>query len=74
MAQHAPFTKEQIKSANQVNLIEFAKSHGYVLDNGGRRAYHAKQAAVYISLRIAIVFCLDNDANATYSNGSPAPN
>lgn len=21
-----------------------------------------------------IVFCLDNDANATYSNGSPAPN
>lgn len=38
------FTKEQISSANQVNLIEFAKSQGYVLENGGRRAYHAKQS------------------------------
>lgn len=44
LAQYVPFTKEQIRSANQVNLIEFAKSHGYVLENGGRRAYHAKQS------------------------------
>ncbi|MFF2484747.1 hypothetical protein [Paenibacillus sp. NPDC058071] len=41
---HTLFSKEQIRSANQVNLIEFAKSHGYVLENGGRRAYHAKQS------------------------------
>lgn len=41
---YALFSKEQIKSANQVNLIEFAKSHGYVLENGGRRAYHVKQS------------------------------
>ncbi|MNW41215.1 hypothetical protein D3C74_183470 [compost metagenome] len=38
------FTKEQIKLANQVNLIEFAKSQGYALEKGGRRAYHAKQS------------------------------
>lgn len=44
MTQHILFTKEQIRSANQVNLIEFAKSQGYVLENGGRRAYHAKQS------------------------------
>lgn len=44
MTQYSLFTKEQIKSANQVNLIEFAKSQGYVLENGGRRAYHAKQS------------------------------
>lgn len=44
MTQHTLFTKEQIRSANQVNLIEFAKSQGYVLENGGRRAYHAKQS------------------------------
>ncbi|MNO15986.1 hypothetical protein D3C76_56580 [compost metagenome] len=44
MTQHTLFTKEQIRSANQVNLIEFAKSQGYLLENGGRRAYHAKQS------------------------------
>lgn len=44
MTQRALFTKEQIRSANQVNLIEFAKSQGYTLENGGRRAYHAKQS------------------------------
>lgn len=44
MTQHSLFTKEQIRSANQVNLIEFAKSQGYLLENGGRRAYHAKQS------------------------------
>lgn len=42
MTQHTLFTKEQIRLANQVNLIEFAKSHGYILENGGRRAYHAE--------------------------------
>lgn len=44
MAQNHLFTKEQIRSANLVNLIEFAKSKGYVLENGGRRAYHVKQS------------------------------
>lgn len=44
MTQHTLFTKEQIRSANQVNLIEFAKSQDYVLENGGNRAYHAKQS------------------------------
>lgn len=44
MTKHALFTKEQIKLANQVNLIGVAKSQGYILENGGRRAYHAKQS------------------------------
>lgn len=44
MTQRELFTKEQVRSANQVNLIKFAKSQGYTLENGGRRAYHAKQS------------------------------
>ncbi|WP_044482065.1 DUF3991 and toprim domain-containing protein [Paenibacillus antibioticophila] len=44
MAQNHLFTKEQIRTANLINLIEFAKSQGYVLENGGRRAYHAMQS------------------------------
>lgn len=39
-----PFSKEQISVANSVNLIDLAKSHGYILENGGRRAFHAKQS------------------------------
>lgn len=39
-----PFTKEQIYEANQVNLMELVKSCGYQLENGGRRALHAKQS------------------------------
>ncbi|MDF2923887.1 MAG: hypothetical protein K0R57_2801 [Paenibacillaceae bacterium] len=39
-----PFTKEQISEANQVNLMELVKSCGYQLENGGRRALHAKQS------------------------------
>lgn len=38
------FTSNQITQANNINLIEFAKSHGYILENGGRRALHAKQS------------------------------
>ncbi|MBA9087948.1 hypothetical protein FHR92_004441 [Fontibacillus solani] len=38
MTDHVQFTKEQIRSANQVDLIEFSKSHGYVIENGSRRA------------------------------------
>ncbi|WP_209443605.1 DUF3991 and TOPRIM domain-containing protein [Paenibacillus camerounensis] len=38
------FSKEQIELANRVNLIEFANSHGYILENGGHRALHAKQS------------------------------
>lgn len=44
MTKYTLFTNDQIRSANQVNLIEFAKSQGYTLENGGRRAYHAKQS------------------------------
>lgn len=44
MAQGLPFTKDQIAQANSIDLIEFAKSNGYVLENGGRRALHAKQS------------------------------
>lgn len=44
MVQHSFFSKEQIRLASMVNLIEFAKLQGYVLENGGRRAYHAKQS------------------------------
>lgn len=32
----------QISQANKITLIEFAKSHGYILENGGRCALHAK--------------------------------
>ncbi|MBU8711121.1 DUF3991 and toprim domain-containing protein [Brevibacillus parabrevis] len=38
------FTSLQIIQANSINLIEFAKSQGYILENGGRRALHAKQS------------------------------
>lgn len=44
MARGLPFTKDQIVQANSIDLIEFAKSHGYTLENGGRRALHAKQS------------------------------
>lgn len=37
-------SKSFISRANNVNLIEFAKSHGYILESGGRRALHAKQS------------------------------
>ncbi len=39
-----PFTKEQIKQANSVNLIDFAKQNGYTLESGGNKAYHAKNS------------------------------
>lgn len=44
MAKSLPFTKDQITQANSINLIEFAQSYGYILENGGRRALHAKQS------------------------------
>jgi hypothetical protein len=44
MGKPLPFTKDQIAEANQVNLIELARSQGYRLENGGRRALHAKQS------------------------------
>lgn len=44
MAKSLPFSKDQITQANNIDLIEFAKSHGYILENGGRRALHAKQS------------------------------
>lgn len=37
-------TKDEITHAHNINLIEFAKLHGYILENGGRRALHAKQS------------------------------
>lgn len=33
-----------ISQANNTNLIDFARSHGYILQNGGRRALHVKQS------------------------------
>lgn len=39
-----PFTKDQIKQANEVSLIELVKAHGYSLESGGRRALHARQS------------------------------
>lgn len=44
MKKGMPFSKEENSKANRVNLIEFAKSNGYILENRGRRAYHAKQS------------------------------
>ncbi|WP_019639715.1 hypothetical protein [Paenibacillus fonticola] len=37
-------SKGQIGLAKNVSLIELAKSHGFILENGGRRALHAKQS------------------------------
>ena len=36
-------TKDKIAQAHNINLIEFADSHGYKLENGSRRALHAKR-------------------------------
>ncbi|MFS0723677.1 DUF3991 domain-containing protein [Paenibacillus sp. 1P07SE] len=37
-------SKDKITIANNINLIDLAKYHGYILENGGRRALHAKQS------------------------------
>ena len=47
------FNKEDILKANSINLIEFAKSHGYSLENGGRRAFHAKQSGGLYFFRVS---------------------
>ncbi|MDN8588116.1 DUF3991 and TOPRIM domain-containing protein [Paenibacillus sp. 11B] len=38
------YSKVQLTQANNINLIDLAKFHGYILQNGGRRALHAKQS------------------------------
>lgn len=40
-------TKDQIAPANNINLIEFAKYHGYILENGSRRALLLSRLAVF---------------------------
>ena len=40
----APYTKEQIKEANSVNLIDYAAMNGYELENGGQKSLHAKKS------------------------------
>jgi len=44
MTKSYQFSKEQIREANQKDLISLARAQGYVLENGGRRAFHAKQS------------------------------
>ena len=44
MNKELPFAKEQIRLANQASLVELVQSYGYQLENGGRRAFHAKQS------------------------------
>ncbi|BFH65174.1 DUF3991 domain-containing protein [Paenibacillus azoreducens] len=44
MRNNLRFSHSQINQANNINLVEFVKSHGYILINGGRRALHAKQS------------------------------
>ncbi|WP_141499711.1 DUF3991 domain-containing protein [Paenibacillus luteus] len=34
----------QITQAKNINLIQFARSQGYILQSGGRRAFHAKHS------------------------------
>lgn len=46
-----PFSKSQIYQANNINLVEFAKTHGFLLENGGRRAFHAKQSGGHYFFR-----------------------
>lgn len=67
MAQGLPFTKDQIAQANSIDLIEFAKSNGYILENGGRRALHAKQSG-------GLYFFLDSNKYyhfSTATSGGP---
>lgn len=44
MINNFKLSKSQITSANNIDLIQFAKLNGYILENGGRRAFHAKQS------------------------------
>ncbi|RUT40365.1 hypothetical protein EJP82_25105 [Paenibacillus anaericanus] len=43
-AHNLPFNKEQILAENKVNLMGFDKTHGFILENGGSLANHAKQS------------------------------
>lgn len=63
MEKELPFSKEQIHKANSIHLIDFAKSHGYVLENGGRRALHAKQSG-------GLYFFRDNNKFYHFSTGN----
>lgn len=38
------FTDEEIKRANQVSLVELAQRQGFKLENGGKKALHAKNS------------------------------
>jgi len=40
----APYTKEQIKEANNTNLIDYAAMSGYELESGGQKSLHAKHS------------------------------
>ncbi|GIP30857.1 hypothetical protein [Paenibacillus sp. J2TS4] len=53
-----PVSNSQIYLANNINLIEFAKSQGYILENGGRRALHAKQSGGLYFFRSRDWMCL----------------
>jgi DNA primase len=37
------FTEEEIQRANCVSLIDLARQYGFELENGGRKALHAKK-------------------------------
>lgn len=39
-----PYTKEQVAQANQANLIGYAATHGYPLENSDRKSLHVKHS------------------------------
>lgn len=58
-----PFTKEQIQQANNVNLIDFVRQNGYILESGGRRSFHAKDSG-------GLYFFKDNNKYYHFATGT----
>lgn len=50
------FTEEEIQRANCVSLIDLARQYGFELENGGRKALHAKNRVGCTFLKTATVF------------------
>lgn len=82
MGKNLPFSKEQIAQANSIDLIQLAKSQGYILENGGRRAFHAKQSGgpidfvmqfLHMNFKEAVACLLGTERPEHRPSPSPAP-
>jgi len=63
MSRETSINHSQITQANNINLIQFAQSQGYILSSGGRRAFHAKQSG-------GLYFFKDNNKYYHFSTGT----